>query len=176
MLLKLKALPILSILSLAVLTACGGGGGSASSPTTFSGVVVDGYIEGATVCLDLNANQACDPGEPSATSKVGGAYSLDVSGVDADKLKSVHLLTVVPDSAKDADDGGKTLKEAGKKTFNLLAPVAAFVNSDGSLKSAVISPLTTLVSHEMITGSNTLETSEKYVRSRLDLASDTDLR
>jgi hypothetical protein len=125
---------------------------------------------------DLNANQACDPGEPSATSKVGGAYSLDVSGVDADKIKAAHLLTVAPDSAKDADDGGKTLKEAGKKTFNLLAPVAAFVNSDGSLKSAVISPLTTLVSHEMITGSNTLETSEKYVRSRLDLASDTDLR
>jgi hypothetical protein len=130
MLLKLKALPILSILSLAVFTACGGGG-SASSLTTFSGVVVDGYIEGATVCLDLNANQTCDPGEPRATSKFGGAYSLDVSGMDADKLKAAHLMTVVPDSAKDADDGGKTLKEAGKKTFNLMAPVAAFVNSDG---------------------------------------------
>jgi hypothetical protein len=128
------------------------------------------------VCLDLNANQACDSGEPSATSKAGGAYSLDLSGVDADKLKAAHLLTIVPDSAKDADDGGKTLKEAGKKAFNLLAPAAAFINSDGSLQSAVISPLTTLVSHEMITGSNTLETSEKYVRSRLDVASDTNLR
>jgi hypothetical protein len=177
--LKLKALPIVSIFSAAILTACGGGGagaGSSSSPTTFSGVVVDGYIEGATVCLDLNANQACDTGEPTATSKAGGAYSLDVSGVDADKLKAAHLLTVVPDSAKDADDGGKTLNKAGKKAFNLLAPAAAFVNSDGSLQSAVISPLTTLVSHEMITGGNTLETSEKYVRTRLDLVDDTDLR
>ncbi len=175
--LKLKALPILSFFSAAILTACGGGSGtSPSAPTTFSGIVLDGYIEGATVCLDLNANQACDANEPTATSKAGGTYTLDVSGVDADKLKAAHLLTVVPEAAKDADDGGKTLKEAGKKAFNLLAPAAAFVNSDGSLKSAVISPLTTLVSHEMITGSNTLETSENYVRTRLNLAEKTDLR
>ncbi|PUE07000.1 hypothetical protein B9Z51_13945 [Limnohabitans sp. T6-5] len=137
--------------------------------------MVDGYIEGATVCLDLNANQACDANEPNATSKAGGTYSLDVSGVDADKLKAAHLLTVVPIDAKDSDDKGLTLGKAGKQAFNLLAPAAAFVNSDGSLKSAVISPLTTLVSHEMISGGNTLETSEKYVRSRLDLAGDTDL-
>jgi len=174
--LQLRVTPALAILSLAVLSACGGSGGASGVLSTFSGVVVDGYIEGAKVCLDLNDNQACDANEPSATSKAGGSYSLDISGVDAEKLQAAHLLTFVPDSAKDADDGGKTLKEAGKQAFVLMAPVAAFVNSDGRLKSAVISPLTTLVSHEMITGSNTLETSEKYVRTRLNLDESTDLR
>ncbi len=185
-----KAFPALSVLSLALLTACGGGGSSNGSPsdgsnnggttpttTTFAGTVIDGYIEGATVCLDLNANLLCDSDEPKATTKADGAYSLDVTGLATDKLKLAHLVTVVPATAKDADDGGKTLAEAGKSGFSLLAPAAAYVKADGSsVTGAVISPLTTLVSHEMISGNNNLDTSEKYVRERLSLAVNTDLR
>jgi len=169
-----SAILALSVLSL--LTACGGGG-SVSKTITFAGQVIDGYIEGAIVCLDLNANLSCDSGEPTAVSKSDGTYSLDVSQVDTEKLKTAHLLTVVPATAKDADDAGKTIAEAGKSGFSLLAPAAAYVKSDGSsVVGAVISPLTTLVSHEMITSNNTLDTSEKYVRERLSLAAGTDLR
>lgn len=185
-----KVLPALSVLSLALLTACGGGGssnggnpdgsnnsGTPPTTTTFAGTVIDGYIEGANVCLDLNANLLCDSDEPKATTKADGTYSLDVTGVASDKLKLAHLVTVVPATAKDADDGGKTLAEAGKLGFSLLAPAAAYVKADGSsVTGAVISPLTTLVSHEMISGSNTLDTSEKYVRERLSLLPGTDLR
>lgn len=183
-----QALPVLSLLSLALLTACGGGGGTAANNntdpgggtttvTSFAGAVIDGYIEGANVCLDLNGNLQCDSGEPMTTSKVDGAFSLVVTGLAADKIKAAHLLTVVPSTAKDADDGGKTLAEAGKSAFSLLSPAGAFVKTDGSsVTGAVISPLTTLVSHEMISGNTTLDTAEKYVRERLSLAANTDLR
>lgn len=178
-----QALPVLSVLSLALLTACGGGGGGPDdgvdanpTATNFSGTVIDGYIEGAKVCLDMNANLQCDGDEPTATSKADGTFSLVVTGLAADKIKAAHLLTEVPSTAKDADDGGKTLAEAGKSPFSLLAPAVAFAKADGSsVAGAVISPLTTLVSHEMITGNNTLDTAQTYVRERLGLDASTDL-
>jgi len=55
----------------------GGGGGSSSIATEkalvateseLTGKVIDGYISGATVCLDLNNNYTCDPDEASALS------------------------------------------------------------------------------------------------------------
>lgn len=48
-----------------VLTACGGGGGGSSAGThpaipstavTLSGTAIDGYLQGATVFLDVNRN------------------------------------------------------------------------------------------------------------------------
>lgn len=66
------------------LAACGGG-----KTATFGGKVIDGYIEGATVCLDLNANQACDSVEPSDVSKADGTYSLDITGLPLAKIKAI---------------------------------------------------------------------------------------
>lgn len=152
------------------LAGCGGGGGSGGGTiTNLSGAVIDGYINGATVCLDLNNNQSCDQGEPTAKSGVNGAYTLDVSAISADALKNAHLLTVVPTDAYDSDDGGSTLDKAGKKGFSMLAPVAAYVNSDNTLTKAVISPLTTLVSHDMIANNKAMEGAQNAVRSRLGL-------
>jgi hypothetical protein len=45
---------LMSAVAAATLVACGGG--SSSSPTTLSGEVIDGYIEGAIVCLDENGS------------------------------------------------------------------------------------------------------------------------
>jgi hypothetical protein len=42
-----------------------------------SGVVVDGYIEGATVCVDLDHDRVCDAGEPRTTSASNGSFSFD---------------------------------------------------------------------------------------------------
>src|SRR5450830_481266 len=170
----------LSVVAAAVLAACGGGGGGGTASTTsFPGTVIDGYIEGATVCLDLNADQACDTtNDRVTTSKVGGTYSLDTTGLTMAQIKAAHLLTFVPLTAKDADDNGKTLAEAGKAAFNLMAPASAFMSADGTtLSSAVISPLTTLVSHDMISGNGkALADSEASVRTRMGLAAGTDLR
>ncbi len=163
----------------ALVSACGGGGGGGNSPSATSsiaGTVIDGYIEGATVCLDTDANMACDTGEPSAPSAKDGSYKLDTSALTTAQIQAAHLLTVVPTTAKDADDGGKTLAEAGKSGFSLMAPAIAYLKADGgSVTGAVISPLTTLVAHDIITSQTTLATAQANVRARLGMASDADL-
>ena len=72
---KLQAIALSSI-AIAVLTACGGGGGGggggSSGSSTLSGTVIDGYIEGAKVCLDVNSNGACDAGEPTTITDSAG--------------------------------------------------------------------------------------------------------
>ena len=165
-----------SALLLACLSLAGCGGGGSGSASAISGSVIDGYIEGATVCLDLNANLACDSTEPNATTAKDGSYKLDTSSLSTDQIKAAHLLTVVPETAKDADDNGQTLKEAGKSAFSLLAPAAAYVGTDAAVTGAIISPLTTLVAHDMITSQTPLATAEANVRGRLALADGTDLR
>jgi len=50
--------------------------------TTFSGVVSDGYIKNAKVCLDLNLNGSCDTNEPSTTTDINGKFNLDVTTAD----------------------------------------------------------------------------------------------
>lgn len=70
-----------------MLAACGsGGGGSEGAPPndpelpatsiSITGSVVDAPIKQATVCLDLNANNLCDAGEPYALSDVAGAFTM----------------------------------------------------------------------------------------------------
>lgn len=132
----------LSPLSLAMLgSVCGGltlslaacGGGSSSSPSasanTVSGVVLDGPIQGATVCLDLNANQQCDGGEPaSAPTDAQGNYS--ISGLTADQLNAgKEWIASVPAGATD-----------GSTTFT-----APFVLRTATDKPAIISPFTHMV-------------------------------
>jgi hypothetical protein len=75
------------LLALAVasaLTACGGGGSDASAPvvitpptvtpTALKGVMVDGYVRGATVFCDTNNNGTLDTGETSVTTDSTGAF------------------------------------------------------------------------------------------------------
>lgn len=169
------AVPSAVLLACLALAGCGGGGGGATS-TAISGAVIDGYIQGATVCLDVNVNQTCDAGEPSATTAADGSYKLDTSSLTTAQIKAAHLLTNVPTSAKDADDGGKTLADVRKKGFSFMAPAAAYVKDDGSaVTGAVISPLTTLLSHEMISSGTPLAAASTNVVARLALAPDTDL-
>lgn len=170
----------LGLVAALVLAACGGGGGGGDSPPastrTLSGAVVDGAIEGATVCLDLNNSLGCDSGEPRALTKADGSYALDVSTLTAAQIKNAHVFVSVPSTAKDADDGGKTLAEAGKAAFNLLAPAESAVSSTGQVSGSVlVSPLTTLVSHEMLLDGKSVETAKGLVKTQLGLASNADL-
>ena len=64
-----------------ILFGCGGGGGSSGTtnnlgPVTISGSVQDGYISGASVFIDTNANYILDAGEKSATTNDRGEFSL----------------------------------------------------------------------------------------------------
>ncbi len=91
----------LSLITAALLAACGGDEGSAM--VDISGVVADGTLQGATVCYDLNDNLACDAGEPvSSATDADGRYTLSVTEAD-----SGHHAVVasVPASAIDKDTG-----------------------------------------------------------------------
>ena len=132
-------LAALSLATAALLAACGGSNAPGTGPTTISGQVIDGYIKGATVCLDLNGNYACDSGEPSATSGDKGAYSFTApAGVD---IRALHVVAKVPVGATDTDNNGTATKVTDP--YIMLSPATM---------ASVVSPLTTVVSTEMKNG------------------------
>lgn len=112
---RLKFVPgfakhVLGVTIAASLTACGGGGSSDSAPgasapqstPNLTGKAIDGYLAGATVCLDLNANNACDGDEPSAVTDENGNYGLVVSG----NVVGKKLLVAVTSATKDKSRPG----------------------------------------------------------------------
>ena len=116
-------------LCMALISGCGGGAGTGSAPArTLGGVAVDGYLQGATVYLDLNRNAQQDAGEPSTTTDVNGRYTLDYSSV----VGPITGLPVVVVGGVDADTGFAF-------TGRLSAPV------DKASQAQVVTPLTTLV-------------------------------
>jgi len=139
------------------LVACGGGG-AASGPTTLSGQVIDGYIKGAIVCLDTNSNQKCDAPsiDPQATTKEDGSYSFTYTG----NIAGMHVIAEVPVGAVDSDLG--TISTP----YSMLAPAAA----ESKTAPAVITPLTTLVSSEMLSTKSTATEAEAAVKANLNLS------
>lgn len=168
---RLKQTFFYSAALLVSLTGCGGGGGgetaggapaggsTATNAVTMAGAVIDGYIVGATVCLDLNNNYACDVTEPSAVSGVDGAYTFEVTG---DIPAGTQILADIPITATDQDLGPI------QKAYNMMAP---YDNPE------VVTPLTTLVSQEIVSsgGEITAEQAELSVKLALGIDSDTDL-
>lgn len=145
------ALARVSMLSLFIgsLVACGGGGGSSSSstppaPVTLSGKVIDGYISGAIVCLDVNSNNKCDKDEPTTTSTAGGAYTLPAY---TGSIAGLRVIAEVGADAIDEDDGQKV---GAGNTYSLLAPAAA---------SKTVTPLSTMVSTTIAAGGGEAQVS-----------------
>lgn len=82
----MKIYNLFMIITITTLVGCGGGGGggssssgSGSSSYYVSGKGIDGYIKGATVCLDLNLNHKCDGFEPKTTTNETGDFSLEIT-------------------------------------------------------------------------------------------------
>jgi len=125
-----------SLIAAAVLTACGGsGGGGTSTPTvSLAGVVADGYIGGARVCLDINENSVCDAGEPSGISGTDGKYT--ITGITAGDEGKYSIVADVPVDATDSDFTGTTVGKA----FVLTAPKG----------NTTITPLSSLVHQELL--------------------------
>jgi hypothetical protein len=70
--------------STVMLTACGGGGGDNEDTASrqLNATVIDDYLSGATVWLDMNNNFKWDDNEPSALSGSGGKVAIDLTGID----------------------------------------------------------------------------------------------
>ncbi|MFM1991162.1 MAG: hypothetical protein RJA99_4119 [Pseudomonadota bacterium] len=146
------------------LAACGGGGSASGggsgeptappAPTTTaqSVKVVDGPLRNATVCVDLNDNGLCDTGEPTARTDANGAATLDVPNAEVGRHA---VIAVVGTDAVDADFGPVTAP------FVLAAPAG---------RTAVVSPLTTLVSTQMQVAGLAATEAETLVRQQLGLS------
>lgn len=129
------------------LAGCGGSSSStaplASAPVTLAGkVFINMAIKNALVCMDLNANNVCDTGEPrSAMTDVAGAYSLtyDPTVVTATQVSAAPIIAQItsgtPAAGASVDAEDSTIGVA-QKPYTLSAPAG---------KAAQINPLTTLV-------------------------------
>jgi len=119
-----------------------------------TGKVADGYIVGATVCLDLNHNEECNQNEPTTTTKAGGEYNLIVdSGIN---IANYSVVASVPKGAIDEDTG-----QAIEKPYTLSAP-------KGVIK--FISPVSTLVKQIQLDGSLSLEEAKNQYKLKVNLS------
>jgi hypothetical protein len=144
---KLSNTVILLASTLLTLSACGGGGGEdtptqttpitppSTAPTayTVSGKVIDGYVVGATVYLDLNGNAALNTNEPSAVTTSGGDYLLTLNDEQKKCQPYVAMVVDVPVGAVDEDLG--TVESA----YQMVMPP----QFGDTYTTAVITPLTT---------------------------------
>ncbi|MDB5942526.1 MAG: hypothetical protein JWQ13_2092 [Ramlibacter sp.] len=161
------------------LAGCGGGGGGEATPdsttpvtttpevtnpnpttpppppapvtVTLTGAVMGNQaIRNAVVCMDINANAACDPDEPaSARTGADGAYSLtyDTAKVTPAQVAAASLIApMVPGAATDPT----TTIDAAEPGVALTA--RAYVLRQVPGKSGQINPLTTLVAKGIADG------------------------
>lgn len=142
--------------SVLALAACGGsGGGDDDTPggpaATLEGMVIDGALGNAKVCLDVNENRVCDADEPSAATAANGSFKLEAP----EDLLAAHTVLAVAaaGTTTDADYGPV------KKSYTLAAPAG---------KGALISPFTTLLQSELDGGrSANLAQAEITLSNRL---------
>lgn len=116
----------------------------------FQGKLIDGYLAGATIYLDLNNNSRLNAGEPNAITDQDGYFSQSKDGVDycregAPDFEARHCLrTVVADSSATIRTfGGFDITTGEPFTGSLARNVS--VGSSGVVNNAVVTPLTTAV-------------------------------
>jgi hypothetical protein len=146
---------LLSSTIILALTACGGGSGSTDKPdekpvekppiekppetkVSVAGKVIDGYVSGATVWLDINGNSVHDSAtEPSVVSGAAGDYNFEFTQDQADCVPYATLFVDVPVGAEDEDYG--TVTQAYQMAF---PPSLAPLTDDELIN---ISPLTSVL-------------------------------
>jgi cytochrome c553 len=140
----------------ALLTGCGGGGSGATGgvTNTLSGVAVDGYLQGATVCIDMNNSGVCDSGDVTGTT-TQGAFTLDLGTYTA---ASVAGKTIIVSGGTDMDTGA-----------NFVGTLKTVV--DTSLTQQVATPLTTII-HAKVSPTISLATARSQVATSLGFTSD----
>jgi hypothetical protein len=165
------ALPA-SLCAMAVLlSACGGGADSSVTPVVtpvvlpvqpvlvaVSGVVADGPLKDATVCYDLNDNNACDSGEPSAVSNADGQYAFTIDEAAAGRH---NVLASVPATAVDKDTG-----LAVGVAFQLRSPATGSAGA----QAVFVSPLTTVVADLVQDGGKTVPEAVAEIQATLGLS------
>ncbi|MFP4905341.1 hypothetical protein ACLFKT_40785, partial [Paraburkholderia sp. BR14261] len=104
-----------SIGVLAGLSGCGSNGSDGGPKVT--GQVLGSYIQNAAVCLDVNNNGKCDPGEPVARSDAQGKFSISDTSNGSWKYIVADL-----SGATENDASGKNMGTAFNGTATFRSP------------------------------------------------------
>jgi len=130
-------------------------GTGATNTLSLSGIVADGYISGATVCIDINENNDCDGVEPTTTSRLDGTFT--INGII--KGEEDHpFLAIIDTDAQDSD--GRTF--TSKLFF-----------STPRYEKFVVSPFSTMIHHKLRNDSAlTIVTAKEELVSQLGLTID----
>lgn len=150
--LKMKMTQVHAGLTLGALVALVGCGGGGQTGSPISGKLMDGYIKGAVVCLDVNQNLKCDAGEPATKTGSGGDFTLYPLKDTA--LGGLPLVAEIGTDAEDADAPGQAMDAT-----RMLGSAE---------KPAVISPLTTVVASLVLRGASPTD-AEASARTLLGL-------
>ncbi len=125
-------------------------------PASNKGKVLDGRIEGALVCIDLNRNGRCDPGEAQVRSDAAGGWQFAVPQDATAPL----VAEVIADVSRDSAQPQTTVDVS----FRMASPSAIY--------STNITPFTTLVH---LSARTNLPLAEDLVRNELGLPPKFDL-
>ena len=121
--------------------SCSGAGGSGSASVTVEGyrntdgVVVDGYISGAEVCIDEDESWTCDSSESSTTSDNDGKFTIKYANGNLVSIGGTDL-----DSQTLLDNLLITHKLTGHSDFKAVTPVtsvAAFMTDASQVNAAL---------------------------------------
>lgn len=147
----------LSIALMLGIAACSDNDGNQN--IDLSGQVIDGYLENALVCLDLNDNDMCDASEPSQRTNSMGEYSFQAGESGA---KQYRVIAIIDLQTRDSDN-----ENADGSNDTVLAD-AMYSTPPGK---RLLSPLTTLVDHELRTATSgtSIMALEKKVKESLSL-------
>ncbi len=125
---------IVSVALSAFLVGCGSNSSNSNNEesqtsTTIQGKAIDGYLQYATVCLDLNSDGYCQNDEPSAQTKEDGSYKLELSAaVQKDPRYENAMLLVY--GGKDVDTQrdfiGKLMAPKDSDTINI-TPITTLI-------------------------------------------------
>jgi hypothetical protein len=138
------------------LSACGDESSYDNSPVAqsttkeldLSGVLVDGYIQDATVCLDSNKNDLCDADEASDTTDSNGKFDFANQ-----TLSSNSLINILAYGGTDTST---------QKIFNEKFKTILDVSELDENSTLIVSPITDLVSHSFssLNGEDALDLSD----------------
>ena len=122
-----------------------------SEPTSaIAGKAADGYLSGAVVCLDINENKECDPGEPQTTTGAGGSFTISATAAQAAKPIVVEVVA------------GETIDEDAPDT-----PITQGYSLSAPAGYTFVSPLTTLVQNEIETNGSSAADAKAAIQALL---------
>lgn len=146
--------------SLTISACSGGGDGSPNSQHTnykATGKVIDGYVVGATVFLDINGNGRLDVGdEPSTVSTDEGEYELELTEKQSQCLGVSPTIVDVPVGAIDVDEGVVT------EAYQMVLPPAFEDKID--FDNRFITPLTSSLWGNVIKNKTEIHTCDDLLK------------